>query len=110
MSSSTSGAPRKYLSFFVIATCTPGWNDLKMNGPIDAGGFMLNGTSSMFFVVSVVLLSHCALNALLGRIPPAPAPPSAAVAGQKTFVNLIVTVLPALLTWIPSMLSVLPAR
>src|SRR5256885_4227878 len=53
-----------------------------------------------FFVVSMVLLSHCALNALLGRIPPAPAPPSAAVAGQKTFVNLIVTVLPALLTWI----------
>ncbi len=104
-----SGAPRKYLSFLVIVTCTPGLNSLKTKGPIETGGFMFRSTSSMFFVASVLLLSHFGLKNLLGRMPPAPAPPIAAVAGQNTLVNWMVMVLPPLLTWMPLISSALPS-
>src|SRR6267142_3232955 len=101
-----SGAPRKYLSFRASVTCTPGLNSLNTNGPIDAGGFMFSALSSMFVFVSVVLLFQTVLKYLLGRMPP-PAEPIAAVAGQKTFVNLISIVLPLLLTVTPAIESVL---
>ena len=109
MSSSTSGAPLKYLSFFANVTWTPGWNDLKIHGPIEAGGFMLYGTSSMFLVTSVVLLSHCVLKGLLGKIPPAPPAPSAATAGQKTLLNLISMTFPPFLIVMPETVSAFPS-
>src|SRR6266851_10141510 len=92
---STCGAPRKYFGFLVIVTCTPGVKSLKMNGPIETVGLSFIGLSSMFFVTSVVLLSQTVLNFALGRMPPAPAPPRPAIAGQNTFSSVIVMVLPA---------------
>src|SRR2546428_13863003 len=106
--SSAYGAPRKYLSFFANVTCTPGLNSLKPHGPIEAGGFMLSGLSSIFVLVSVVLLFQTVLNCLLGRMPPAPAPPIAAVAGQNTFANLISMTLPLSLIVTPARESVFP--
>src|SRR5207249_10663324 len=87
--SSAYGAPRKYLSFLTNVTCTPGLNSLNIQGPIEAGGFMFKGLSSMLVLVSVVLLFHTFLKAAVGWMAPAPAPPSAAVSGQKIFANLV---------------------
>ena len=104
---STCGAPRKYFGFFSSTTCWPGVKLLKMNGPMDAGGLLFRALSSMFLLVSVVLLSHTALNFALGRMPPAPAPPSAAMAGQKVLLSVMVMVLPS--TLMPEIESVLPS-
>src|SRR5260221_13240332 len=87
----------------------PGVNDLKIHGPIDVGGAMFSGLSSMFFVASVDLLSQYCRKLCLGMMPPAAAPARLRVAGQKTFPNLIVMVLPAFDTVSPLIVSVLPS-
>src|SRR5438270_4012767 len=104
-----SGALVKFLSLLADVTWTPGWNVLKIHCTIEAGGFMLYGTSSMFLLTSVVLLSHCVLKGLLGKIPPAPPAPSAATAGQKTLLNLISMTFPPFLIVMPETVSAFPS-
>src|SRR5438552_9410350 len=104
---STCGAPRKYFGFLSNTTCWPGVKLLKMNGPIETVGALFMGLSSMFLDVSVDLLSQYCLNFALGRSPPAPAPPSPAIAGQKILLRVTVIVLASYL--MPEIESVLPS-
>ena len=84
----------------------PGLNSLKIQGPIDTVGAEFIGLSSIFLVTSVDLLSQYCLNFALGRMPPAPAPPRPAIAGQKTLSNVMVMVFASYL--MPEIESVLP--
>ncbi len=88
----------------------PGVKDLKIQGPIEVTGAMFIGLSSMFLVASVDLLSQYWRKLCFGRMPPAAAPARLRTAGQNTFANLIVMVLPASVTVSPAIVSVLPSR
>src|SRR3979409_2521020 len=70
---------------------------------------MFSGLSSMFLVVSVDLLSQYGRKLCFGMIPPAAAAARLRVAGQNTFANLIVIVLPPPVTVSPLIVSALPS-
>ena len=80
-----------------------------MNGPMEAGGAMFRAFSSMFFVMSVDLLSQTFTKWCFGRMPPAPAPERLRSAGQNGFASLISIVLPLSLDRMPVTPSALPS-